>query len=471
MKKKTVTTPMYFSTLEIQNVKSFGQKQVLDLKNSDGSVSPWTLILGDNGVGKTTLLKCLAWMVPVEAPPHKIESKEATEEMEDSKGNVILKPFMDDLDEANFEQLIRIGNDVATSISVTLTNGVNLKAVPAPTQTVTIAMDFEKIDGKLEIITPHFGELEEFNSPHLFAYSASRHLAYKNIESSELKDPTYNLFSESGDLYDAEQLLSMFDTASIRQKEVGKATELLIKVKEILVDLLPEIKDPKFIVINSPINDDGSINRDLVEVETDDGKVKLLDLSLGYKTMLAWIVDLAARMLWSFPESDEPLKEPAIVIIDEVDLHLHPIWQRMVRKKLTHHFPQTQFICTAHSPFMAQSSQLENLCVVTRRDKEVFIENEPYVVEGWRIGQIATSELFNVPSDRSLEIEEEINERRDLLDIEHPTAENESEIKRLDKRLSSLPVTENSEDQKLLDQIREAAELLKEKGLINDKDQ
>jgi energy-coupling factor transporter ATP-binding protein EcfA2 len=469
MSKKRDKPAMYFSTLEVENVKSFGKKQILDLKDGNGKLSPWTLILGDNGVGKTTLLKCLSWMIPVEAPPLK---SEGTEEMEKSEVNVIIKPFMDDLNESNFEQLIRKGDDIKTSIKITLTNDIELKGTPTDANTISLGMSFEKVGGKLEVITPSLDKLSKFNSPNLFAYSASRHLAFKNIEDSELKDPTSNLFSESGDLYDAEQLLSMLDTASIRQGRKGKATDLLFKVKDILVDLLPDIKSPDNIIINSPINDDGSINRDLVEVRTDDGKVKLFDLSLGYKTMLAWIVDLAVRMLWRFPESIEPLKEPAIVIVDEVDLHLHPIWQRMIRKKLTHHFPATQFICTAHSPFMAQSSEMENLCVINRDGKDVCIENEPFIVQGWRIGQIATSELFGIVSERSEDIDEKVEQRRKLLKKATLTAAEQTKLERLNAEIGSLPVGESIEEDQAVNLLRDFAKKLSEtKSTANDQDQ
>ena len=468
MKKVTTVRPaMYFSTLEIENVKSFGEKQILDLKNSEGKISPWTLILGDNGVGKTTLLKCLAWMIPVEAPSNssKTELEEnSTKETE----KVILKAYMDDLDESNFEQLIRIGKDVKTRISVTVSNGVELGESPTKDSIVTVAMDFEKINDKLEVVTPQFGELNEFNSPNIFAYSANRHLAYKNLENSDLKDPISNLFSDSGDLYDAEQLLSMLDTASIRQGNKGKATDLLLKIKEILVDLLPDIKDSNSIIVNSPINDDGSINKDLVEVQTDDGKVKLFDLSLGYVTMLTWIVDLAVRMLWRFPDSPEPLKEPSIVIVDEIDLHLHPIWQRMVMQKLTFHFSRAQFICTAHSPFMAQSSENQNLCVVSRINETIHIKNEPAIVKGWRIGQIITSDLFGIESERSPEIEELVNNRRKILDKKDISLEDELVLESLDEKLSDIPVLDD-DNQRLLNKIDKAAKLLIEKGGLDDK--
>ena len=82
------------------------------------------------------------------------------------------------------------------------------------------------------------------------------------------------------------------------------------------------------------------------------GSVPLTGLSLGYQTTLAWIrLTLASGgSMIGYPESSNPLAEPAIVLIDEIDLHLHPRWQRQIVKYLTQHFPQTQFIATAHSP-------------------------------------------------------------------------------------------------------------------------
>ena len=486
---------IYFSTLEVENVKSFKEKQVLDLKNRDGSISPWTLILGDNGVGKTTLLHCLAWMIPV-ADGKKTDdfrdkkNEEYNADYED-KNKIALKPYMDELDESNFEKLIRIGDDVKTVITATLTQGNLTEIHPVDKPLISVGMQIAKANGEWKDIVPkyHVGEvnsfekkgfekkgksknINEFNSfesPKIFAYSANRHVAYKNIDNPELKDPIYNLLSQTGELYDAEQVLSMLDTASIRQSGKGKATDLLNKIKEILVDLLPDIKKSESIKINSPINDDGSINKNIVEVLTEDGRVPLFNLSLGYVTMLTWIVDLAIHMLWSFPESEEPLKEPAIVLVDEIDLHLHPVWQRKIKQKLTHHFAKTQFICTAHSPIMAQASEDQNLVVVKRiDDSDVVIENAPHIVTGWRIGQIATSELFGISSDRSPEIEKEINDRRKILDKDEPSKADKLNLLRLNNKLANLPVIENTDDQEIINQIRKAAELLKEKGTIDD---
>ena len=58
-------------------------------------------------------------------------------------------------------------------------------------------------------------------------------------------------------------------------------------------------------------------------------------LSLGYRTTAGWVVDLAWRFINRYPESPNPLAEPAVVLIDEIDLHLHPRWQLRIMKDLS----------------------------------------------------------------------------------------------------------------------------------------
>ena len=59
-RRKTI----YFLNLKLENVRCFAEPQVLNLVDSRGRPARWTLLVGDNGVGKTTLLQCLAWMRP-----------------------------------------------------------------------------------------------------------------------------------------------------------------------------------------------------------------------------------------------------------------------------------------------------------------------------------------------------------------------------------------------------------------------
>lgn len=285
----------------------------------------------------------------------------------------------------------------------------------------------------------------------------------KNTDRTDLGEPLSNLFSESGELFDATEQLLYQDHAALQEGGSGREAALLQKIKAILSDLLPGIDGPESIFILAKDR--------MVKIKTPDGEVSLQNLSLGYKTMVAWTVDLALKMLAANPESDNPLTEPAVVIIDEIDLHLHPKWQRDIKDKLTRHFPNTQFICTAHSPFMAQSSETENLCVLQRDENsknEVMIDSNPYIVKGWRIGQIITSDLFGVEDERSLQIEKLRKERQALLDNFSLAAEQEQRLKELDEQLETLPLTTNPEEALLLEQIRKTAHLLNIEEKAND---
>lgn len=453
---------MYFLSLEIQNIRCFGQKQRLDLRDSNGALAPWTLLLGDNGVGKTTLLECLTWMRPVEEPEKKKKRQNKT----------TIKPFMDGFDDnTEYERLFRTDQKVESKVGAQLTNGVNLKEIPSAKDIVSHATVVSGLDGKLIDVKSEYAYLPEFNEPNLFAYGASRHMAINNLERTELDDPISNLSSESGDLYDAEQVLLNLDYNALKEGKSSPASNLLRKVKKLLVELLPEIHDESSIKLfgSRQILKDSNAPTG-VRIQMPYGDVPLYSLSLGYKTMIAWTIDLALRMLSCNPDCESPLEQPAVVLVDEIDLHLHPKWQRGVRGYLTEHFPKTQFICTAHSPLMAQSS--ENISVLKRVDNEVYIENRPSIVEGWRIGQILTSELFEVSSERSNEIEDLVKARRDILAKKKQTPEDKRQLEVLDNKLLKLPIAESEgaplleADQLLLDRIRKTAEFLSKKGKL-----
>ncbi len=78
-------------------------------------------------------------------------------------------------------------------------------------------------------------------------------------------------------------------------------------------------------------------------------------LSDGYKTLLGLVIDLSSRLVMANPHIDNPLAAEAIVMIDEVDLHLHPSWQQRVMGDLLNTFKNTQFIVTTHSPYIVEA--------------------------------------------------------------------------------------------------------------------
>ncbi len=76
-------------------------------------------------------------------------------------------------------------------------------------------------------------------------------------------------------------------------------------------------------------------------------------LSDGYRSVIALGGDLLWRLLQAFPASDESLREEGVVLIDELDIHLHPVWQRQIAGWLREQFPNLQFIVATHSPLIA----------------------------------------------------------------------------------------------------------------------
>jgi predicted ATP-binding protein involved in virulence len=91
----------------------------------------------------------------------------------------------------------------------------------------------------------------------------------------------------------------------------------------------------------------------------------LAELSDGERCMIALAGDLSRRLALAHPGSMHPLQEKAVVIIDEVELHLHPAWQRSIVGRLREIFPNCQFILTTHSPQVIASAPTNSLRVLS----------------------------------------------------------------------------------------------------------
>jgi predicted ATP-binding protein involved in virulence len=119
-------------------------------------------------------------------------------------------------------------------------------------------------------------------------------------------------------------------------------------------------------------------------------ELRVDQLSDGEKILLSLIGDLARRMAIANPDSKSPLSGEGIVMIDEIDLHLHPTWQRGVVQRLPEVFPNVQFFLTSHSPVIASAVRPENLWVL--RDGQIR-HAEAF---GQEVG-LVLSEVFDTP--------------------------------------------------------------------------
>lgn len=117
--------------------------------------------------------------------------------------------------------------------------------------------------------------------------------------------------------------------------------------------------------------------RFVVTIQTGSGKpehLSLDQLSGGYRIMLALAADLARRMAQGNPHLENPLNAEAIILIDEIELHLHPLWQQRVLDDLVRTFPNTQFIVSTHSPQVLTTVKAEQIVHLSRKDNNVLAE-------------------------------------------------------------------------------------------------
>jgi hypothetical protein len=155
------------------------------------------------------------------------------------------------------------------------------------------------------------------------------------------------------------------------------------------------------------------------------------------------VADLAARMAEANPKMNDPLNTSGIVLIDEVDLHLHPRWQREILIKLTKVFPNLQFIVSTHSPVIvvgaAEIAQVVNLNTIN--DDENLHQDD---IQVSNVGQVLLSDLFGLKYLYSPEWDSKIKERDEILAKNELTQEDETRLAQLDEDMKGLTSLQDS---------------------------
>ena len=111
-------------------------------------------------------------------------------------------------------------------------------------------------------------------------------------------------------------------------------------------------------------------------------EIRVDNLSDGEKCTLALFGDLARRIAMANPKREKPLEGEGLVLIDEIELHMHPSWQRKILGALKATFPHIQFIITTHSPqVLSEADDSYNLFGLQQNADTIIVE--PYKVYGW----------------------------------------------------------------------------------------
>ena len=171
------------------------------------------------------------------------------------------------------------------------------------------------------------------HDPLIVTYGANRYLGDRNsIVGYELDPLDHKRLSQGTELYDVEEILMRLDYAT-KSDLNGPEGRHLSQLKKVIATILFHDQDDSRIKIYPPdVLETGRPSG--VYVDTFTGLVRMSALSLGHRTTAGWVMDLAWRFLDWYPDSQNPLAEPAVVFIDEIDLHLHPRWQLGIMKDL-----------------------------------------------------------------------------------------------------------------------------------------
>lgn len=147
-----------------------------------------------------------------------------------------------------------------------------------------------------------------------------------------------------------------------------------------------------------------------VIVITDDGEVPLESISQGTSSLIGWIgvvlrrlYDIYGDQYETYGEKYDPLQQRAIVLIDEIDAHMHPEWQRLLVPEIREVFPSVQLIATTHSPLIVPSLRKGEV-ISLRRDpktRHIQVEIPDYDLQGFRVDQVLTSPFFRLPTSLS----------------------------------------------------------------------
>lgn len=353
---------MKIASFSIQNFRCIKDLNV-DCLDDKGKVRQWTVLLGENNSGKTNVLRALALLEMV-----KHEFSVGAETAGERESIVLYAP----LAVKHKDQVV----------------GQENPAVKAE----LLADSGEKFSWHYTDQRVSAEPLESPDRLSVFAYGVSRYPAHTALNERESK-PYQTLFSTEARLSDLEEWLLKLDYLSRMddEKSQNEGRKRLDRVRRLLQgNLFPEVRDVTFEALG------GADSQVVVKFETKDATVRFDQLGFGYQTSLTWLTDFCKRMFELYPKSENPLHEEAVVLVDEIDLHLHPKWQRDLVPTLSKIFPNVQFIVTTHSPHVLQSMEDVNLYVLKRgkEDGEVAFKHCPRSdFRGWTVEDILSETM------------------------------------------------------------------------------
>ncbi len=414
---------MFLKSIHLNNVKCFSDI-ALSFEDENGDIRKWTLLLAENGMGKSTLLKAIALVTGGS----------------DAITDLLGEP----------SDWIRYKTQDCEISAVLVTNEkeerkINLRIEPEDTRADVIVKNKKSLAWLDEALN------RKNRDYFVLGFGASRRLNTVNSRRAKTSVFTNNRAQCVATLFDPDAATTSIDSWAMDldylKNRIGLET-----IRKVLSNLLPEVKFHRI---------DKSSGHLLFD--TPDGIVPLHCLSDGYLAMAAWVGDLLFRVLENFDGLKErPLTTKGLLLIDEVDLHLHPKRQRELFSFLDEWLPNFQFVATTHSPMTAQQAGEGELHCLTREAGKIRIYPFSGNPKTLLLHQLVMSPMFGLDTDESKEIEDMKNRYRHLRDKADLSTKDQEELDKLTASLTDLPAADRSNMQSSEEHIQLLRKIEKE---------
>ena len=350
---------MYIHKITLRSVRGFKTLD-FDLARPNGNYAGWTVFTGDNGAGKSTLLKAIAMGLV---------------------GPDTVRPLQPDLNrwvnEFSEDHTASISLEIKPSDDDTSLDGKG----PPPKKAFPVKLHFSNGSKQTELkVTSANSNKKSLSDRTIWSlnkigwfscgYGPFRRVFGASSEATEIMvarstSPYATMFQEAASLSPADRWLKDLDHKASKAPESRERKEL-----DLLLALLNDELMPNGMKIKR-VDADGLWVSDKEGVE-----LSWRDMSDGYRAALALLTDIIRHLCHAHEEKgfdslletreDKTvyIKSTGVVLIDEIDAHLHPEWQREIGFWLKKHFPNIQFLVTSHSPIICQAADPNGLFVL-----------------------------------------------------------------------------------------------------------
>ena len=365
---------MKIAKVYIQNFRSF-REITLDFDQQT------TVIVGVNGAGKTTILDAIALSfgrLLTRLPEVKGISSSPYDLRITSKGRLTSHMLC-------YIAALNGGQPIEWSIGRTRDKTEKTRDEIRKNVSSQYNKGQKQLDNFINDIVSAENEGAEYIMPLLVYYGTDRAVFKTPMRRRSFKTNFKRFDSLSGALNPSANFKQAFEWFHEKENEEAREQKKRLSfeyvdaeletVRRAIRKILPEFTNPRTEL--RPL-------RFLVDHNLPEGErtLDLNQLSDGYRTTLALVLDLARRMAESNPPTikyPDPLDSEAIVLIDEIDLHLHPSWQQRIVRDLQDTFRNSQFIVTTHSPQVITTMRKENIRILACDEDGHCTASEPSI--------------------------------------------------------------------------------------------